>query len=171
MGRVHDMVTGLLNGSSSMKPLFFRSRGVGLAAEDKRAPFQSPIPRWPPRDIYKSVLWGRAHLPPLTFPVGLEVAIDRRRCDVAEAAGPVAQRGAAALAGGQRGRETREVKVVRPGAHGDVHVLGTVGLGGAQRRRAGVHGHVVVVRVAAVRAGQGGSGPLGSGANRLSECD
>lgn len=31
MGRVQDMVTGLLNGSSSMIPLFFKSRGVGFA--------------------------------------------------------------------------------------------------------------------------------------------
>lgn len=29
------MVTGLLNGSSSMIPLFFKSRGVGLAAKHK----------------------------------------------------------------------------------------------------------------------------------------
>lgn len=33
MGRVHDMVTGLLNGSSSMMPLFFKSRGVGFAVK------------------------------------------------------------------------------------------------------------------------------------------
>lgn len=33
MGRVQDMVTGLLNGSSSMIPLFFRSKGVGFAVE------------------------------------------------------------------------------------------------------------------------------------------
>lgn len=36
MGRVHDMVTGLLNGSSSMIPLFFKSRGVGFAVEKQR---------------------------------------------------------------------------------------------------------------------------------------
>lgn len=35
MGRVQDMVTGLLNGSSSMIPLFFKSRGVGFAVENK----------------------------------------------------------------------------------------------------------------------------------------
>lgn len=35
MGRVHDMVTGLLNGNSSMIPLFFKSRGVGFAVENK----------------------------------------------------------------------------------------------------------------------------------------
>lgn len=35
MGRVHDMVTGLLNGSSSMMPLFFKSRGVGFAVKIK----------------------------------------------------------------------------------------------------------------------------------------
>lgn len=34
-GRVQDMVTGLLNGSSSMIPLFFKSRGVGFAVENK----------------------------------------------------------------------------------------------------------------------------------------
>lgn len=33
MGRVHDMVTGLLNGSSSMMPLLFKSRGVGFAVK------------------------------------------------------------------------------------------------------------------------------------------
>lgn len=36
MGRVQDMVTGLLNGSSSMKPLFFKSRGVGFAVENRK---------------------------------------------------------------------------------------------------------------------------------------
>lgn len=35
----------------------------------------------------------------LTFPVGFEVAVDGRRRDIAEAAGPVTQGGAAPLAG------------------------------------------------------------------------
>lgn len=35
MGRVHDMVTGLLNGSSSMMPLLFKSRGVGFAVKKR----------------------------------------------------------------------------------------------------------------------------------------
>lgn len=36
MGRVQDIVTGLLNGSSSMIPLFFKSRGVGFAAGNRK---------------------------------------------------------------------------------------------------------------------------------------
>lgn len=43
MGRVHDMVTGLLNGSSSMMPLFFKSRGVGFAVEKKTAQYNKFI--------------------------------------------------------------------------------------------------------------------------------
>lgn len=39
MGRVQDMVTGLLNGSSSMIPLFFKSRGVGFAVGNRKKGF------------------------------------------------------------------------------------------------------------------------------------
>lgn len=38
MGLVQDMVTGLLKGSSSMMPLFLKSRGVGFAVnQDKKS--------------------------------------------------------------------------------------------------------------------------------------
>lgn len=88
----------------------------------------------------------------LTLPVGLEVAVDGRRCDITKAARSVGEGRRAALPGRQRGREAGEVEVVRPGTHGDVDVLGAVGLTGVERRGAGVHRHVVVLRVAAVRA-------------------
>lgn len=41
MGRVQDMVTGLLNGSSSMIPLFFKSRGVGFAVGNGKKGFHT----------------------------------------------------------------------------------------------------------------------------------
>lgn len=108
MGRVHDMVTGLLNGSSSMMPLFFKSRGVGFAVE-KTTPAQhghslaannqqrKPVSK-------KKVALSRLSLEELscqklTFPVGLKVAVDGRRGDITVATGPVAQGGAAPLAG------------------------------------------------------------------------
>lgn len=97
----------------------------------------------------------------LTLPVGLEVAVDWRRRHITQATRPVREGCRASLAGGQRGREAREVEVVRPGAHGDVDVLGAVGLAGVERRGAGVHGHIVVLRVAAVRPRQWGLGSLG----------
>lgn len=65
----------------------------------------------------------------------------------------MAQGGAAALAGRQRGRESWEIKVWSRG-HRNVDVAGIVSLGGAQRRGAGIHGNVVVIRVAAVGASQ-----------------
>lgn len=37
-----------------------------------------------------------------------------------------------------------------PRAHRDVDILRTVSLGGAEWRRARIHGHIVVIRVSAV---------------------
>lgn len=100
MGRVQDMVTGLLYGSSSMIPLFFKSSGVGFAEEKIGAKKktgslfkQHKIQRNDNKKHLQLVL----NLKRLTFPVRFEVAVDGWWCDITEATGPVTQGGTAAL--------------------------------------------------------------------------
>lgn len=92
----------------------------------------------------------------LTFPVGLQVAVDWWRRDVTHPARSVAHWGCTAFPGWQSGRESGEIKVVWTRTHGNVVVLGTVGQDSVERWRGGarVHGYVVVVRISAVWAGK-----------------
>lgn len=83
----------------------------------------------------------------LTFPVRFEVAVDWGGLDVAPSAGASVHRK------GCRGVAKR-VKVMGPWAHGDVGALGMVtsSLHGQQAGGAWVHGHVVVLRIGAIRS-------------------
>lgn len=104
MGRVQDMVTGLLNGSSSMNPLFFKSRGVGLAVENRgqtvnRKQLSSDKLDLNPKMAIKKQKQGDVCCQTLTFPVWFEVAVDGWGCDIAETPRSVTQGGAAPLTG------------------------------------------------------------------------
>lgn len=119
--------------------------------------------------IYDHIIFNRQNIQKiclcccqrLTFSVRFEVAVDGRRCDITETSRPVTQGGAAPLAGGQRSGESWEIKVMWPGAHRNVDILRTVSLGSAERRGARIHGHVVVIGVATIRASQRRFGSLG----------
>lgn len=107
MGRVQDMVTGLLNGSSSMIPLFFKSRGVGFAVENRKKRLHT----FNNGEIFtnnckikrkKRIYWRALTtfvVKKLTFPVGFQVAVDGWWRDIAETTGPVTQGGTTALTG------------------------------------------------------------------------
>lgn len=81
----------------------------------------------------------------LTFPVRLEVAVDRGGLDLTPSAGASVHRK------GCR-RVAKRVQVMGPRAHGDVDTLGVITrtLHGQQARGTWIHGHVVVFGVGAV---------------------
>lgn len=104
MGRVQDMVTGLLNGSSSIIPLFFKSRGVGFAVENETGHRQRKPMSWYKHQannviyVFTVDLWELV-FQKLTFPVRFEVAVDGWWGDITKTTVPVAQGGAASLTG------------------------------------------------------------------------
>lgn len=83
------MVTGLLNGSSSMIPLFFKSRGVGFAVRNRKNSFHTSDNADSFTNSYnktkskslscRAVTSGSQKL---TFPVGFQVAVDGRGGDI-----------------------------------------------------------------------------------------
>lgn len=92
--------------------------------------------------LFKKQNGGKSRL---TFPVGLEVAIDGGWLDLTSSAGASMDRKGS-------GWVAKWVKVMGPWAHGDVDTLGIVpcSFHSQQGRRTWVHGHVVVIRAGTV---------------------